>query len=516
MCTTSIVRFRFSLKDNLNNLTNSQTLTDSHRSEAKLISLTGIGLKRKNQYITEDINMNKGLSNGHQFSNSLSNNIDINVNNNTNNTITTTSTTPSTTVSTCMPPTITASDTTMGLLNSNSKDNLTQHLLLNSLKGGKPENGQRIDFTNISWNDLKQTNTNNISSDNKTCNDVSQNSDTNQLETNNQVNDQSVQHLTEEGLQQNQSLNEEQVKEEPKPESNSCAEEQEQQQLQQQQPLPREESLSSAVNELNEEKTTTTGCTSHMDVKEQQILLEKQAERLMRRIRRLQFKQTHRHITKQMKAFVEHQQIVKGIPCQRQTDCNVNLISQLQSVVNPVEDRMKLLTPEGVKGLSTSALVNLVKRLGSTSTSTTTTSEANHLHDFYSQTPLRSLPQTASPTPTSTSSGIPSQVPQTPTQLLPNNSAEETTLVKLLQKSQASSSTASASQLSRVNPEDKEAIISTIDTLTANLRHFESGFDSDATESSSGGESCDEFEDYNQDLQQHSTPTLNTGHFIPM
>jgi hypothetical protein len=206
-----------------------------------------------------------------------------------------------------------------------------------------------------------------------------------------------------------------------------------------------------------------------------------------------------------MRAFVDHQQIVTGISCQRQTDSNANIISQLQSVVNPVEDRMKLLTPEGVKGLSTSALVNLVKRLGST-----TTHEINRFNEFCpQQTSFQRPPQTPSSTTTSSSS---TQLLQTP-QLIPN-STEETTLVKLLQKSHTSSS---VSQQSRVNSDEKESFLNTIDTLTSNLRHFERGFDSDATESSSGGESCDEFEDYNQDpIQQHSTPIHSSGHLIPM
>jgi hypothetical protein len=495
MCTTSIVRFRFSFKDNL---TNSETLNNSIRSSEKYLrnySSTGISIsgkrRNRNKFITQNtINMNKGLSNGHEFS---LNDIDIDINANDNISTTTLTTTPTTT----------STDTTMGLLNSNSKDNLnlTQHLIT-SLKTGKPENGQRIDFTNIQWNDLKQTNTNTTSHD---INDIKTNNCvSNQLEINNlapispSLNDQSVEQLIQQELQQNVSQEQQQI-EKPKMESNIVPEEEQQQR----------ESLGSEVaNELNDNNIamcpSTDPQSEPIDIKAQQLLLEKQSDRLMRRIRRLQFKQTHRHLTKQMRAFVDHQQIVTGISCQRQTESNANIISQLQSVVNPVEDRMKLLTPEGVKGLSTSALVNLVKRLGSTATH-----EINRLNEFCpQQTSFQLPPQTPSFTTTSSSS---TQLQQTP-QLIPN-STEETTLVKLLQKSHTSSS---VSQQSRVNSDEKESFLNTVDTLNANLRNFERGFDSDATESSSGGESCDEFEDYNQDPIQHSTPIHSSGHLIPM
>jgi hypothetical protein len=449
--------------------------------------------------------MNKGLSNGHEFS---LNDIDIDINANNNISTTTLTTTPTTTTLTSS---LTSSDTTMGLLNSNSKDNLTQHLIT-SLKSGKPENGQRIDFTNIQWNDLKQTNTNTSSHDINDTNDIktnqlTDNSVSNQLEINNlapispSLNDQSVEQLIQEELQQNVSQEEQQLTEERKMSSNIVPEEQQQQQQQ------LESSSGSCVaNELNENNiamcSSTDPQSSPLDIKAQQLLLEKQSDRLMRRIRRLQFKQTHRHLTKQMRTFVDRQQIVTGISCQRQTESNANIISQLQSVVNPVEDRMKLLTPEGVKGLSTSALVNLVKRLGST-----TTHEINRFNEFCpQQTSFERPPQTSFTTTSSSSTQL-----QTP-QLIPN-STEETTLVKLLQKSHTSSS---VSQQSRVNSDEKESFLNTIDTLTSNLRHFERGFDSDATESSSGGESCDEFEDYNQDPIQHSTPIHSSGHSIPM
>ena len=54
--------------------------------------------------------------------------------------------------------------------------------------------------------------------------------------------------------------------------------------------------------------------------------------------------------------------------------------------------------------------------------------------------------------------------------------------------------------------ENKARILATIDTLRYNLRHLESKYDSDATDSSSGGESGDEFEE--DDYRKSSTYPL--------
>lgn len=62
-----------------------------------------------------------------------------------------------------------------------------------------------------------------------------------------------------------------------------------------------------------------------------------------------------------------------------------------------------------------------------------------------------------------------------------------------------------------LGPENKEKIISTIDTLEYNLRHLESKYDSDATDSSSGGESCDEFEENDYRNSTYPTPEASTS-----
>lgn len=60
-----------------------------------------------------------------------------------------------------------------------------------------------------------------------------------------------------------------------------------------------------------------------------------------------------------------------------------------------------------------------------------------------------------------------------------------------------------------LTPENKEKIISTVDTLEYNLRHLESTYDSDATDSSSDCESCDEFEE--NDYRNSTYPITETA-----
>ncbi|CAG2173800.1 unnamed protein product, partial [Oppiella nova] len=514
MCTKSVVRFRFSLKDNCEtlDLNLSDKSIETIESQSKYLSTicsirSTIGVKTNNQLITENLNMNKGLQNGHQLNDSfIDNNLDIN-------SLTTTTTSSSSTssiVSTCVDSIGTSCEPTMGLSNASSKDNFPQQILLNSLKSGKPENGQRIHLYGLDYH-LNNTNTNKTDEDTHEpqihTNSVNQ-METNCFSQNSPLNDQTVDQMIEEVLNKSQS----QVSEELTTQSileNNSSEDQHNESSFTPQPVDHStdhtnEGLESGGNEaVNVELEA-------IDVREEHMSLVRQTERLMRRIRRLQFRQTHKHLSQQMKAFVKNQQNVLGIGCQRQPDLQTPSVTPLQSHSNQVEDRMKLLTPEGVKGLSTSALVNLVKRLGST----TTPNESNHLRDYYpQQTPIRPQLQTPSITPSPQSSSVLPQGPQTPTTATQHfpHSSEKSSLVKLLQKSQSQSSSQPQ------HSEEKDAILNTIDTLSSNLRHFESRFDSDATESSSGGESCDELEDYSEDsVPQHSTPIQSTGHMFPM
>ncbi|XP_077524853.1 non-specific lethal 1 isoform X2 [Amblyomma americanum] len=142
-------------------------------------------------------------------------------------------------------------------------------------------------------------------------------------------------------------------------------------------------------------------------------LLERRAERLERRLRRLQLRQAVQHSAGQMAAFFEHQQTSLGLPClmpQRLLHRKLRDSADIKAEL--------LLQSEDVKNLSTAALVSLVRKL-----------EESH--------------------------------GSAPTDL-------------------------------RLSAEDRAEGDRVSGTLRATLAHQERAIDSDATESSSGGESGDE------------------------
>lgn len=87
-------------------------------------------------------------------------------------------------------------------------------------------------------------------------------------------------------------------------------------------------------------------------------LLERRAERLERRLRRLQLRQAVQHSAGQMAAFFEHQQTSLGLPClmpQRLLHRKLRDSADIKAEL--------LLQSEDVKNLSTAALVSLVRKL---------------------------------------------------------------------------------------------------------------------------------------------------------
>ena len=136
---------------------------------------------------------------------------------------------------------------------------------------------------------------------------------------------------------------------------------------------------------------------------------------------------------------------------------------------------MKLFSPEGVKSLSTSALVNLVKRL----------ENSGHLSESARYQSPAASPSSSQALPAPTSTAF------SPADM---GSLAESSLVKLLQQRRASAA-AGAQPLSQLRADEAEQIEQTAGTLKATLHHVETGYDSDATESSSGGESSDEVDE---------------------
>ena len=165
------------------------------------------------------------------------------------------------------------------------------------------------------------------------------------------------------------------------------------------------------------------------EVNRRQRDLERKADRLLRRLRRLQSRQIVSHTKQQLNGLVDHQ--------------HRNLQSVAKSMKSPpsnVDMRAELLQSEDVKSLSTAALVSLVQRL---------------------------------------------------------QSSQQLSLRQRLTGASGSDSGASVLKL------DESLCVEmnkTSSTIQMQLRHLQSAVDSDATESSSGGESCDE-DDYYDDKQ---------------
>ena len=150
-----------------------------------------------------------------------------------------------------------------------------------------------------------------------------------------------------------------------------------------------------------------------------QLDLERRSERLIRRLRRLQSRQSVSHVQRELSAFVDHQ-----------GDVICKITGKSRTAPKDVETQ--LLQNEDVKNLSTAALVNLVRKLQTT--------HAQALHQRLSNT-------TPAPDPS-------------PVITLEQDSCYE---------------------MKRVSG-----------VLTQSLHHVQDTMDSDATESSSGGESCEE------------------------
>ncbi|KAI1289503.1 KAT8 regulatory NSL complex subunit 1 [Halotydeus destructor] len=208
----------------------------------------------------------------------------------------------------------------------------------------------------------------------------------------------------------------------------------------------------------------------------QQCHLEKQAGELLKRIYRLQGRQAIKHVDRQLVSFVRHEQSTSGIGCQGRDYIKPpsdvrggNSVrfsvqnSAKMAVGSTAEDKIKLFSPEGVKNLSTSALVSLVKKLESSN------------HNSYGDT---SLPQNSAYVP----------VEELSTQSSPNTNAEHSTSSEKCTANQDESILCG----SLVDTEELKQTVEAAGIIKSNLKHLEEDYDSDATESSSGGESADE------------------------
>lgn len=181
--------------------------------------------------------------------------------------------------------------------------------------------------------------------------------------------------------------------------------------------------------------------TRLQELNTRQVSLERRADCLFRRIQKLQARQVEKHVSDELSAFVEYHQKALEIPSKREK-LQLALIGGNANSTSNADIKAEILQSEDVKNLSTAALVNLVRKLES--------SHGSALRQKY----------------------------VTLQQIRASDKVESTTTAVKLSKDVCS-------EMDRV-----------AGTLQSNLRHLENTLDSDATESSSGGESCDEMDGY--------------------
>ena len=318
-------------------------------------------------------------------------------------------------------------------------------------------------------------------------------------------------------------------------------------------------------------------CTLHLksdlnknvDINNQQTNLEERTNYLIERIKRLQNNQLCKHINRQLSAFVKYQQDQLNITCQHPQFINRDhflfdknlVLSTLQSQTNiSQEDKSKLLSQNYFKNLPTSQLVKLVKKLEQNNNQNQSNNQQPQIQ-FQQQQQQQSHPQQQlnclqnnqqqnclNNQNNQQQKNVNSELKQ---QLL-NNTNNASTLNSLKEelnqailkdennKNRKSSlannnSTAlSSSSLSsttnkltnivvnrkplapKFTSDQIKQINSTTGILRTNLRHFENSYDSDATESSSGGESCDELDDYLNDLCKQQKLDFNSITPLPL
>ncbi|RWS09235.1 uncharacterized protein B4U79_10402 [Dinothrombium tinctorium] len=212
---------------------------------------------------------------------------------------------------------------------------------------------------------------------------------------------------------------------------------------------------------LKQESKTKCSSNKEGNYCSQQLSLEAHTQSLIKRIKRLQAKQLQKHVEKQLKGFVRCEQTVNEIGCQylndqKKDECS-SCTSHAKKQVSSAEDKIKLFSAEGVKSLSTSAL----------------------------QQTMPSVIQS------------------------PSTTCNDSSLAKLLQQRSENVSESNGTSVHTnklvVKREEIEELSAACGTLKSNLQHLEGSYDSDATESSSGGESGDELDELNSFKQTQLT-----------
>lgn len=230
--------------------------------------------------------------------------------------------------------------------------------------------------------------------------------------------------------------------------------------------------------------------------------METQAQVILSRIHRLQGRQCQRHLQKHVQAFVRHEQIATGVGCQalrlakERREPNGRYVNPRHAVM---ED--KFMRQDGLKSMSKSSLINLVKKLESSNFNNDGSSKSL---ENMSNSPTLSKMKAASRLPSFDISS--SQHLQSPS--APQHEHQHPSAIR----------TSSEVQLNA--PENRNVIDCSVGILKHNLHHLEKDYDSDATDSSSGGDSCDESFHYNpvplngfvSNNSSPSTPSFSRKH----
>lgn len=221
---------------------------------------------------------------------------------------------------------------------------------------------------------------------------------------------------------------------------------------------------------------------NHDDLCTEQQVLQKQTKQLCKRIRRVQLQQTHRNVTKQMKLFLSLQQKLNSINCQ---SFNFDFTNSLQTPTNNASQLKELLLQ---KDLTKNEKQNIHNNNFEQPNSTSYLSAIQHFHHPY-------INDSKSLISDSSYLGDPlSEFSTTFQQSHHHPDLSSLSFANRLQDSLYQSNQCNIVPKA-LSQDNKDRILATIDTLRFNLRHIESKYDSDATDSSSGGESCDELED---------------------
>lgn len=213
----------------------------------------------------------------------------------------------------------------------------------------------------------------------------------------------------------------------------------------------------------------------HQEVQHQEVTMESQAQLILSRIHRLQGRQCQRHLQKHVQAFVRHEQIATGLGCQAfrlAKDRREPNGRHVNSKHLAMDD--KFMKQDGMKNID---LVKFAKK-------PSPFNEGFHVRPNGDGSTSKVADNVAPGSPTITKMKAAVRPPQS----FDLNTS---------QHPQASthhppSAIRTSSNLQINAPEHRNIIDCTVGTLKYNLHHLETDYDSDATDSSSGGDSCDE------------------------